>query len=113
MVLLGVSSVWAEQVEVTLSAPNNTSNPLVTQTMGSSGGEKTIEEAWKGGEDSNTQQALMINQNIGTAGSNQASIVFSSPDYTILHKYSFNVWTDWISKKASNTEINTDYKLVP
>lgn len=107
--ILGVGSVWAELIDVTLSAPNNTSNPLITQTMGDLGGEKKLSEAWQGGEPGNSQTALMLNKQVG-AGSNEARITFASPDHTIIHKYSFNVWFDWISKKIGRREVNTNFK---
>ena len=40
--------VMAEKLTVTLS-DTNTSNPLITQTMGNAGGEKPLGEVWNQG----------------------------------------------------------------
>ena len=90
-IILATTALWAEQINVTLSAPDHTSNPLVTQKMGTLGGENTLEKAWSNGE----QTGLLLNKDLAAFQiSNKASITFSSPQYTIFHKYSFNVWKD-------------------
>ena len=82
-IILATTALWAEQINVTLSAPDHTSNPLVTQKMGTLGGENTLEKAWSNGE----QTGLLLNKDLAAFQiSNKASITFSSPQYTIFNK---------------------------
>ena len=79
----------AEKLTVTLS-DTNTSNPLITQTMGSAGGEKPLGEVWNQGG----QNGLMLNKDFSVLGSNTAFITFSSPANTMFNSYAFDVWKD-------------------
>ena len=101
--------VMAEKLTVTLS-DTNTSNPLITQTMGSAGGEKPLGEVWNQGG----QNGLMLNKNFsGLGGENTAFITFSSPAYTMFNSYAFDVWKDgeyngWLIKLIPKYGVNKD-----
>ena len=76
-VILGVGSVWAEQVSVTLYAESgNTTHPLITETRG---GENLNPASYEG-----TFLQLNKSDQEGTAW-----IQFASPEHTIISSYYF------------------------
>ena len=88
MVLLGVSSVWAEQETVTLNTNNHTGvvngKTLIFQTISGSAAHTTVEDAW----DEATSKLRLTKQR------GNASITFSSLDYTIIDVVKYQAWND-------------------
>ena len=110
---LFVGITRAEKLEVTLSASGNTTNSLIKQTT--SGSAKSVDNAWNNGG----QEGLMLNSDLTglgglSLGENTASIDFTSPQYTIFHSYSFDVWNDGSEKIKINMIFFTyEFDLTP